>query len=44
MYVVPEAASEVVNFKIFLGEHAPRPQTYFATACLNFLPLQKILH
>ena len=21
----PEAVSEVVNFKIFLGEHAPRP-------------------
>ena len=25
VYMVSEAVSEVVNFKIFLGEHAPRP-------------------
>ena len=31
----PEAVSEIVNYKIFLGEHAPRPPPPPMLACLH---------
>ena len=38
----PEAVSEAVNFKIFLGEHAPRPPYFeYVTPRYNFPPSNK---
>jgi hypothetical protein len=38
----PETVSEVVNYKNFLGEHAPRPPYFgYGAARDNFPPLRK---